>query len=177
MRESRLLPLANKKRKVDSASRKRKCAFVSSKTRNLACVAGARRDRKRGFGAWEKCKGRAKRGGEGRGEGGREGGRGGRETPARRPLWVSGKTEKSVSNALHAEQNLQPCVHWIVLAEIQRRRSALTEWFPSNKPENKNYLLLLKKGPWRSQTTGEGIAWWLELLSPEIIHTMGQSLR
>ena len=160
MRESRLLPLPNKKRKVYSTSRKRKCAFLSSKTRNLACKAGVRRERKRGFSAREKCKGRARRGGRegggGGGEGGRRGGEGrgggtegegrgegGRETPSRRPLWVSGKTEKLVANALHAEQNLQPCVHWIVLAEIQRRRSALTEWSPSNKPENKNYLLLL----------------------------------
>ena len=81
--------------------------------------------------------------GEGRGEGGRGGwrggggeGEGGREGGKR---LQGGHYEFLV----HAEQNLQPCVHWIVLAEIQRRRSALTEWFPSNKPENKKYLLLL----------------------------------
>ena len=81
--------------------------------------------------------------GEGRGEGGRGGwrggggeGEGGREGGKR---LQGGHYEFLV----HAEQNLQPCVHWIVLAEIQRRRSALTEWSPSNKPENKNYLLLL----------------------------------
>lgn len=76
MRESRLLPLPNKKQKVDSASRKRKCAFVSSKTRNLACVAGVRRERKWGFRAREKWEGRARSGGgEGEGGGGREGGK------------------------------------------------------------------------------------------------------
>ena len=86
-----------------------------------------------GRGGGEEGGGRGE-GGEGGGSGGgREGRGGGRE----------GNAEKSVSIALHAEQNLQPCVHWIVLAEIQRRRSALTEWSPSNKPENKNYLLLL----------------------------------
>ena len=58
--------------------------LVSSRTRNLACVAGVRGEGKRGFWAREKCKGRARRGGReggggrggeggGEGEGGREG--------------------------------------------------------------------------------------------------------
>ena len=50
--------------------------LVSSRTRNLACVAGVRGEGKRGFWAREKCKGRARRGGR-EGGGGRREGRGG----------------------------------------------------------------------------------------------------